>query len=310
MSVESNVLHIDFSIDISGGYSNPFPEVYMFKYRYKTYTFEVTLPRYNNGTPWTDIFNSAISKIIELENLTITKDATWGSREGIIDRVHSTTDTYRLEKRENLRDDEVAEIIGLGGFSRTYYVIHKLNDIDHKSILNGVTYDEDDNWVDTENLKALYDAVQNYNNPKTILANKLEILKKTFIDNIKPIFHEYADKFQLEFDEYLSIIGAYKTGDIVKTRYDEFYVISDVNNEEIIANSKLTLNHLFPEKYVEFKNNRDIKPKDINDPYYYGYRVNKSGILSIKKTNVYGIKSKVGETKEFTKPSELKKITQ
>jgi len=302
MSVESNILHIDFKIDISGGYSNPIPEVYMFKYRYKTYTFEVTLPMYNNGTPWTDIFSSAISKIIELENLTISKDSSWGGS------VYSTTDTYRLEKRENLNDDEVAEIIGHGGFSRTYYVIHKLNDIDHKSILNGVTYDEDDNWVDTENLKALYDAVENYNNPKTILANKLEILKSKFIDSIEPIFKEYTDKFQLEFDEYLLIIGAYKSGDIVKTIFNEFYVISDINNENIIGNCKLTLNHIFPKNYVEFQNDRDIKPKDINDPYYYGYRVNKSGAVSIKKTNVYGINTKLGEIKDFKKPSELKKL--
>jgi len=294
-------LSIDFTIDVSEGFPNLFPEVYTFNFRYKPYTFIAILPQYSNGTPWTNIFDNAIAKIIEMENLQITKTEAWRYRG---DRVNSTTNTYSLEKRENMEDCEVNEIIGTGGFARTYYVTHDINDIDHKTLLDGFDNEQEGKWPKVANMVALYDAVKNYTDPRTMLANKLEDLKREFIKHIEPTIHEYSNKMETAFEEYFASIESYKAGDIVETTYDEFYVISQASNN-IVDSDKLTFKHEFPKRWVQF--NKDIKTKDIKSQYYFGKKINKSGAVSLKETNVYGIKDKVGEIKDY-KPAGLRNL--
>jgi hypothetical protein len=294
-------LSIDFTIDVSEGFPNLFPEVYTFNFRYKPYTFIAILPQYSNGTPWTNIFDNAIAKIIEIEDLQVTKTEAWRCRG---DRVNSTTNTYSLEKRENMEDCEVNEIIGTGGFARTYYITHNINDIDHKTLLDGFDNEQEGEWPKVANMVALYDAVKNYTDPRTMLANKLEDLKREFLKHIEPTIHEYSNKMETAFEEYFASIESYKVGDIVETTYDGFYVISQASNN-IVDSDKLTFKHEFPKRWVQF--NKDIKTKDIKSQYYFGKKINKSGAVSLKETNVYGIKDKVGEIKDY-KPAGLRNL--
>ena len=295
-------LSIDFIIDVSEGFPNLFPEVFTFNFRYKPYTFIAILPQYSNGTPWTNIFDNAIAKIIEIEDLKVTNIQSWRRRG---DRVHSTTNSYRLEKREDFEDCEVNEIIGTGGFGRTYYITHNINDIDYKTLLDGFDNEQEGEWPEVANMVALYDAVKNYTDPRTILANKLEDLKREFVKHIEPTIHEYSNKMETAFEEYFASIESYKVGDIVETNYNEFYVITEASNN-IVDSDKLTFNHEFPKRWVKF--NKDINTKDIKTQYYFGNKINKSGAVSFKETNVYGIKGKIGEIKDYKKPAELRKL--
>lgn len=297
-------LSIDFTIDVSEGFPNLFPEVYTFNFRYKPYTFIAILPQYSNGTPWTNIFDNAIAKIIEMEDLQLTNIESWRRRG---DRVYSTTDSYSLEKRENLEDCEVNEIIGTGGFARTYYITHNINDIDYKTLLDGFDNEQEGKWPVVANMVALYDAVKNYTDPRTMLANKLEYLKREFVKHIEPTILEYSNKMDTAFEEYFASIESYKVGDIVETNYNEFYVITEASNN-IVDTDKLRFNHEFPQTYVCFNSRKDIKTKDIKSQYYFGNKINKSGAVSLKETNVYGVKGKIGEIQHYKKPAELRKL--
>ena len=296
---------IDFTIDISEGIPYIHPEIFTFNFRYKPYTFIAILPDYSNGIPWTNIFNGAITKIIEMENLKVTITERWRCKG---DRVNSTTDTFALDKRKDMEDYEVNEILGCGGFNRTYYVTHNINDIDYKTLLDGFDDKVEGEWIKVENLVTLQEAVKNYIDPKSIFINKIEDLKIQFAESIQPMIREFGDKFKLVIDEYSNSAG-YKIGDIVETMYDEFYLIEEVSDSFIDMN-KITFTHNFPKTYASFGNSKKITKKDLYAINFYGKKINKSGSLSLKNTIIFNsyIKEKVGEIKDYKTPKEIKKL--
>jgi hypothetical protein len=296
---------VDFTIDISDGYPNMFPEVYGFTYRYVPYTFIVILPKYSNGTPWTEIYDAAILKIIEMEELQVTKVKSLG-RNG--DSVYSTTDYYEILKRKHLEDYQVNEILGTGGFSRTYYVTHNLNDIDYETILEGYDEEKKYDWYKANNFKLLKDAVSVFADPKTVYANKLETLKSEFESAIQPIIREYGEKFDAILNDFTNSNG-YKVGDILKTTHNEFYVISKVSNY-FFDKTKISFNHSFPETYFSFVNDDKVTNKDFSSITYYVNKINKTGVLSTKETWLYNpyIECKVGKIQDFKTAKELKKL--
>jgi hypothetical protein len=282
---------VDFTIDISDGNPNMFPEVYKFTYRYVPYTFIVILPKYSNGIPWTEIYDAAIAKIIEMEELEVTKQYFFVGGDS-----------------ENLEDFEVNEIVGTGGFSRTYYITHNLNDIDYDTILEGYDEKDHDDWYKANNLKMLKDAVTVFDNPKTKYANKLEVLKSEFQSAIQPIVHEYGEKFDKVLNDFIGSKG-YKVGDIIKTTHNDFYVIKNVSYS-FFEREKLSFNHSFPDMYFSFNSSKKITNKDFSSITYYANKINKTGVLSVKENWLYNpyIKCKVGDIQDFKTPKELKKL--
>lgn len=299
------VTPIDFTIDISEGIPSIYPEVFTFNFRYKPYTFIVILSDYRDGMPWTNIFNEAITKIIEMENLKVTVTERWRCKG---DRVNSTTDTFALDKRKDMKDYEVNEILGCGGFNRTYYVTHNINDIDYKTLLDGFDDKLEGEWIKVENLVSLQEAVKNYIDPKTIFINKIEDLKMQFTESIQPMIREFGDKFQLVIDEFSNSAG-YKIGDIVETLYGEFYLIEEVS-DSFIGMDKITFTHNLLETYIRFNNTGKITKKDLYPINFYGKKINKSGSLPLKNTIIFNshIKEKVGEIKDYKTPKEVKRL--
>jgi hypothetical protein len=303
-------IKIDFIVDISEGYPNQFPQVHDIKFRYKQYNFIVILPRYTNGTPWKDIYNAAISEIIEKEDLLITKKYEH-SRKG--DHIDSTTNKSHIIKRDYCEDYEVNEIIGYGGFGRIYYVTHNINDFDYNEILNDnedLLVDDED-WFDVSNIEMLKKVVDNYNDPKTEFSNKLNALRKELIVDIKPIIDEYDNKYKLLFDEYFNL-GAYKVGDIVKLKYDDSLYIIDRYDSDIVDGNKISFNHRFnrftPYDYWDSIDEPKITNRDIGNIAYVGRKINQSGIFAKQSKWLFSVNEKVGNSSDFKSPAEIKKL--
>lgn len=307
IEILKNEFNIDFVIDISCGYPSLYPEVHQITFRYKPYTFIAVLPRYNDGTPWTDIFDGAIKKIIEKENLVVTKEFEFS---GHGDSVSSTTNSYDVSKRRGIENHEVNEVLGVGGFNRTYYVTHNINDIDYKTILEGYDEkikDEKGNWCNIENLVALNKAVTDYFDPRNIFLNKIEELKKEFIDSIKPIITPYSEKFNFIIDEFLNPKG-YKKGDIVETTDGSFYMVIGSSNHSIAR--RLNFNHDITRNRIEF--DEKIDKEDLSYTFLSCQKINQNGTLSIKggyDTIFYShICRKVGVIDDFKNPKDMKKL--
>jgi hypothetical protein len=299
-------ISVDFVVDISEGFPNEFPRIFNFKYRYKPYTFIAILPQYTDGIPWTDSYNAAIEKIIEIENLQITKEYHW-ERSG--NRINSTTDSFSLEKRKYMEDYEVNEIISVGGFARTYYITHNINDIDYKPLLDGYDKQQDEEngeWINISNMLALKEAVENYTNPKTIIANNLEALKKQFMDSIEPIIRDYADKIEMAMTEYENSFNC-NVGDIVETIHGEYHIVQNTNNY-FLNTQKLEYKHRVPERFVSFKSEQKITKKDFYDLNFNSKKLKDNGTLCLKNYCFYPkeIKNKLGNIKDFKTPRDIK----
>lgn len=299
--------HVDFIIDISEGFPNRFPQLHKINFRYKSYYFIVVLSKYNNGTPWTEIYNNAIKEIIKKENLTVTKKY---PHQSIGDSVGSTMNSFYVEEK-HLENDEVLEILGTGGFNRTYYVIHNIKDIDYESVLE--SYDEealkesDKPWFEIQSMIILNKRVCEYLDPKNILIAEIEKLKKEFVDSVRPIINDYNVKIRTLIDSYRNP-NKYGVNDVIKTTNGEFYVINYVSED--FCNHKLTFSHTFPSSYPSFENSKKIKKEDVNLSYFYCNKVNKNGNLAVGGRVVFyfDIVAKVGVIKDFKTPNDRKKL--
>ena len=149
--------------------SMSYPGEYSFEYQYKTYTAIVN-PCFEsyNGTPHSAILNAALTKIkthlgIEFEKC--------------FSHFHTAKDSYVQYpsgyRNYDVKDDEVIEVLGEGGFNRNHFVIHKIIDLNLGGILNTANA-KNIRWETYENIYHLSKRL-----PQTEhLKNKIEIFTK------------------------------------------------------------------------------------------------------------------------------------